>query len=86
MFRLMCPYSYPEIDQLAEHGIMKPPEMQGLSDEQIDELKLKDDWAAKCYPSGEVHNQPDPIGRRGGNGRIPSEICKRNKRKEQRDR
>lgn len=26
--------------------------MQGLTDEQIEELKLKDIWGEKCIPSG----------------------------------
>jgi hypothetical protein len=30
-----------EIEQLGNHGIMKPPEMQGLTDEQVMELKLR---------------------------------------------
>jgi hypothetical protein len=26
--------------------------MMGLTDEQVQELKLKDEWADKCVPSG----------------------------------
>ena len=37
----------PELEQLAEHGLMKPPAMQGLTDEQIEELKLVDEFASK---------------------------------------
>lgn len=57
-----------EVEQLADHGITLPPNMQGLTDEQIEELKLHDDWADKCKPSGgPVFNQ-DKIGRRNGEG------------------
>lgn len=59
------------IESLAEHGICKPPEMQGLTDEQITELKLEDPWSRTCYPSGGGRSNPDPIGRRTGNA--PSE-------------
>ncbi len=68
-------FSFPaEVEQLAAHGIMKPPEMQGLTDEQIDELKLKDEWAPKFYPSGDSRQNPDPLGRRAGNGYQPIHI------------
>ena len=53
-----------EIEQLVDHGIMKPPEMHGLTDEQIFELKLRDEWVDKSYPSGGSISNPDPIGRR----------------------
>ena len=43
--------------------------MQGLTDEQIEELKLKDEWAAKCEPSGGHVFKKDEIGRRNGNGK-----------------
>ena len=32
---------------LAEHGILLPYNMQGLTDEQVFELKLKDEWAER---------------------------------------
>ena len=38
------------MQQLAEHGIMKPPAMQGLTDDQIEELKLVDEFATKVRP------------------------------------
>lgn len=41
-----------EIEDLAAHGTILPTEMIGLTDEQIEELKLKDTWADKCIPSG----------------------------------
>ena len=47
---------------------MKPPEMQGLTDEQIMELKLRDEWSDKSYPSGGSIINHDPIGRRTGTG------------------
>ncbi len=56
------------MQELAEHGISKPPEMQGLTEEQVSELKLDDPWTARCYPSGGSRSNPDPIGRRTGNG------------------
>ncbi|XP_064628521.1 cilia- and flagella-associated protein 298-A-like [Lineus longissimus] len=60
-----------EIKSLAEHGIMMPPNMQGLTDEQIEELKLKDEWADRCVPSGGNVYRRDEIGRR--NGMAPNE-------------
>ena len=42
--------------------------MQGLSDEQIAELHLRDPWADKSYPSGGSIINHDPIGRRTGTG------------------
>lgn len=53
------------MDQLAEHGIMKPPKMQGLTPDQVTELKLKDDTDT-FYPSGGPQDMPDDIGRRTG--------------------
>ncbi|KAJ7320524.1 hypothetical protein JRQ81_020035 [Phrynocephalus forsythii] len=60
-----------EIESLAEHGIFLPPNMQGLTDEQIEELKLKDEWAERCIPSGGSVFKKDEIGRR--NGHAPNE-------------
>lgn len=54
--------------ELAEHGIILPPNMQGLADEQIEDLKLKDEWEAKCVPSGGSIFKKDEIGRRNGHG------------------
>ena len=56
-----------EIEQLADHGITLPPNMQGLTDEQIEELKLKDEWAEKCRPHDHIVC-PDDVGRRNGEG------------------
>ena len=43
--------------------------MQGLTDEQIEELHLKDEWADKCIPSGGAVYKKDEIGRRNGQGK-----------------
>lgn len=64
-----------EIKELAEHGITLPPNMQGLTDEQIEELKLKDEWETKCLPSGGSVFKKDEIGRR--NGHAPNENMKK---------
>lgn len=60
--------SISEIENLAQHGITLPPNMQGLADEQIEDLKLVDEWAGKCYPSGGSDLNKDPMSRRSGNG------------------
>lgn len=59
---------FPEVEELAAHGVFLPPNMQGLTDEQIQELKLKDEWGEKCVPSGGSVFQKDDIGRRNGQG------------------
>ncbi|KAI5099842.1 UPF0769 protein C21orf59-like [Silurus meridionalis] len=63
-----------EIPELADHGITLPPNMQGLTDEQITDLKLRDEWEDKCVPSGGAEFKKDEIGRR--NGHAPSEKMK----------
>ncbi|KAM7177883.1 cilia- and flagella-associated protein 298-like isoform 1-T4 [Macrochelys suwanniensis] len=63
-----------EMEELAEHGVFLPPNMQGLTDEQIEDLKLKDEWADKCVPSGGSVFKKDEIGRR--NGHAPNEKMK----------
>ncbi|XP_055846162.1 cilia- and flagella-associated protein 298 [Episyrphus balteatus] len=55
-----------DIEDLANHGTMLPPEMIGLTDEQIEELKLVDTWADKCIPSGGFEFNRDKMGRRNG--------------------
>lgn len=42
--------------------------MQGLTDDQIMELKLKDEWEDRCIPSGGAEFKKDEIGRRNGHG------------------
>lgn len=37
---------------LADHGPSLPHEMHGLTEEQIQDLKLKDEWAEICIPTG----------------------------------
>uniref|UniRef100_A0A3Q2Z6E7 Cilia and flagella associated protein 298 n=1 Tax=Hippocampus comes TaxID=109280 RepID=A0A3Q2Z6E7_HIPCM len=55
-----------EMAELAEHGVTLPPNMQGLTDEQLVDLKLKDEWEDKCVPSGGAVFKKDDIGRRNG--------------------
>uniref|UniRef100_A0A671DIN1 Cilia and flagella associated protein 298 n=1 Tax=Rhinolophus ferrumequinum TaxID=59479 RepID=A0A671DIN1_RHIFE len=61
-----------EMEELAEHGIFSPPNMQGLTDDQIEELKLRDEWGE--VPSGGSLFKKDDIGRR--NGQAPNEKMK----------
>lgn len=58
-----------EIEELIKHGPMYPPEILGLTEEQVLELKLIDVWEEKVCPSGGWQFNKDPIGRR--NGRQP---------------
>lgn len=58
------------MEELAKHGTMLPPNIMGLTDEQVEELKLVDEWGETCIPSGGWTMNKDPIGRR--NGRQPS--------------
>lgn len=55
-----------EIEYLSKAGITLPPNMQGLTDEQITELKLVDEWSNKCIPSGGYIEKRDELGRRNG--------------------
>ena len=64
-----CHLFYTEIELLAAHGILLPPNMHGLTDDQIEDLKLKDEYAETCTPSGGILEAPDPVGRRNGKGR-----------------
>ncbi|CAN2387610.1 regulation of cilium movement [Pristimantis euphronides] len=64
-----------EMEELAEHGITMPPNMQGLTDEQIEDLKLKDEWETKCVPSGGSVFKKDEMIRR--NGHAPDENMKK---------
>ncbi|KAL1458978.1 hypothetical protein WDU94_010997 [Cyamophila willieti] len=54
-----------EMEELAKHGTLLPPDMMGLTDEQVEELKLKDDQGEHCKPTEYIFNK-DPIGRRNG--------------------
>lgn len=62
-----------EIELLAQHGILLPDNMQGLTEEQVVDLKLKDEFAEICVPSGGFMEKKDPVGRRNGRGTC---ICK----------
>lgn len=55
-----------EVDELTAHGTFLPIDFQGLTDEQIEELHLQDEWGEKCTPSGGFVENKDPIGRRNG--------------------
>lgn len=57
-----------EIEFLAKSGCCLPFNMQGLTDEQIAELKLVDEWSEKCIPSGGYVETKDELGRRNGRG------------------
>ncbi|XP_062870104.1 cilia- and flagella-associated protein 298 [Trichomycterus rosablanca] len=63
-----------EIPELADHGVALPPNMQGLADDQITDLNLKDEWEDRCIPSGGAEFKKDELGRR--NGHAPSEKMK----------
>ncbi|XP_005928110.1 cilia- and flagella-associated protein 298 isoform X2 [Haplochromis burtoni] len=63
-----------EIPELADHGISLPPNMQGLTEEQIEELNLRDEWGENCIPSGGSVFRKDDIGRR--NGQAPNDKMK----------
>ncbi|XP_077976917.1 cilia- and flagella-associated protein 298-like [Glandiceps talaboti] len=60
-----------EMEELAKHGVSLPPNMQGLTDEQVEDLKLVDEWGERCQPSGGAEFNKDKIGRR--NGQAPNE-------------
>uniref|UniRef100_A0AAV2JDH6 Cilia- and flagella-associated protein 298 n=1 Tax=Knipowitschia caucasica TaxID=637954 RepID=A0AAV2JDH6_KNICA len=63
-----------EMAELADHGITLPQCMQGLTEEQVVELKLVDEWEETCVPSGGPVLRKDDIGRR--NGHAPNEKMK----------
>lgn len=55
-----------EIDYMSKAGITLPFNMQGLTDEQISELKLVDEHSERCIPSGGFVEKKDDLGRRNG--------------------
>jgi hypothetical protein len=57
-----------EIEFLSKSGITLPYNMQGLTYEQIEELKLVDEWGSKCTPSGGYVEVKEELGRRNGRG------------------
>lgn len=65
-------FHFAEMEELANYGCMLPPDMMGLTDEQIDELKLADAWAETCMPSGGFNQTKDPVGRRNGRQPLPN--------------
>ncbi|KAI3386717.1 hypothetical protein SNEBB_000473 [Seison nebaliae] len=63
-----------EIPLLMESGVVMPLNMQGLTDDQIVDLKLVDEWKETCIPSGGYEEGKDQYGRR--NGRAPLDKMK----------
>jgi hypothetical protein len=59
------------MEELAKYGTLLPANIMGLTDEQVEELKLVDEWGENCVPSGGWNFNKDPIGRR--NGKQPNE-------------
>lgn len=64
-----------EIEELAKYGPMFKPEILGLAEEQVKELKLTDEWMETCVPSGGFTVHRDPVGRRYG--QMPSQAMQR---------
>jgi cilia- and flagella-associated protein 298 len=60
------------MEELANYGCMLPPEIIGLTEEQVDEMKLTDVWAEQCIPSGGFNLTKDPVGRRNGRQPLPN--------------
>lgn len=58
------------MELLVNYGILLPPNMQGLTEDQVIELKLKDEYGETCLPNGGFVDCPDPVGRRNGKGII----------------
>ena len=58
-----------EVKELAKYGVVIKPELQGLTAEQVKELKLVDEYEEQCQPSGGFAYEADPCQRR--NGRAP---------------
>ena len=64
--RLKIGRLFHELETLGKHGISLPQNMQGLTEEQIRELKLEDPYLKSCSPSGGEVQCEDPVGRRCG--------------------
>merc|ERR1719384_1934890 len=64
-----------EVKDLAKHGVMIKPELQGLHPDQVKELKLVDEYEEQCIPSGGFAYAADPVQRR--NGRAPVKDLKK---------
>uniref|UniRef100_A0A8C6EI64 Uncharacterized protein n=1 Tax=Microcebus murinus TaxID=30608 RepID=A0A8C6EI64_MICMU len=59
-WRLKVQHLCSEMEELPGHGVFLPPNMQGLTDDQIEELKLRDEWGEKCMPSWGLVNRQAP--------------------------
>ncbi|CAG9858183.1 unnamed protein product [Phyllotreta striolata] len=55
-----------EMEELSKYGTLYPPEILGLTEEQVEEMKLEDTYGEKCLPMGGHAFNKDPIGRRNG--------------------
>ncbi|XKL61768.1 hypothetical protein PGB90_001601 [Kerria lacca] len=64
-----------EMDLLKEYGTMYHPNVIGLNEQQIKEMKFVDEWDKNCVPSGEWLYNEDPVRRR--NGKQPNEKMRR---------
>lgn len=60
-----------EIEELAKHGTLFPPEILDVYESEVEKLGLKDAWGDKCIPNGGYSYNKDPVGRR--NGKKPNE-------------
>jgi len=61
-----------QVEDLAQHGTALPPDMQGLLENQIRELKLVDKEGEACLPTGAgVRDNPDPLQKRNGKQPAP---------------
>lgn len=58
-----------EMAMLAKHGVILPVNMQGLTEDQITDLKLKDEYADKCIPMDGYVDEEDGTGKRNGRGK-----------------
>lgn len=66
IFRLVS-----HLEDLSRHGVFRPPDMTGLLDDQIRELRLVDEHEG---PAGGWEDHPDPVQKR--NGRRPLEAMR----------
>ena len=65
-------FLFTEIELLSSHGVLLPPNMQGLTEDQVRDLKLSDEYVDHCVPNGGFITSPDPVGRRNGRGMLKS--------------
>jgi len=59
-----------EMSMLAKHGVSLPVNMQGLTEDQITDLKLVDEYADKCIPMDGYVEEEDGTGKRNGRGSL----------------